>query len=274
MALPTYSDLKSLDYAFAGGPFCNVGVADSIDFNGLDFAFQGEPFSGTKAPSGGGDVEIQPDPGLITASGVSTLLCVLAATPAMGLLTGGIAGIRCVSVTTGVQRRFECRIQCDGFDDIIVPISAFSSRLHIGYPSYSEITIPGFRHYAAAAAMSDGIFVVSAIISKGGEDLLREDIFNAPIDKMTITGNQSLQHIVLSGTRPAEENLAPQTAPLRGIVYRRLSYGKLALRAAVADLYLKPGDTVTYNGDSFTAKTITHTFLPTGTFMEVRESDT
>jgi len=210
---------------------------------------------------------------IVSGGNISGMLCVLSATPATGLLTGGIAGIRCVSVTTGVQRRYECKIQCVGFDDIIVPVSAFSSRQRHGYPSYSEITIPGLQHFVELAARHEGYLVVSAIIAKGNEILLREDIFNAPIDKMTITGNQSLQHMVLSGTRPAEENPGPQTAPLRGIVYRCLSYGKLALRAAVTDLYLKPGDTVTYDGDSFTARTITHTFSPTGAFMEVRESD-
>ncbi len=381
MALPTFDNLTGLDVSFNGEPFCNVSTG-TASLDGLDTAYEGEPFSGTEAPSSGGDVEIQPDPGLITSIGVFTgikirlpsspgmvtsagvcgdievggsngitiippagtmtttgqltsfwqklpspvgradvegrcgsvvnatvihaapgeisalgaapeisykigvppaqiassadisgLLCVLTATPAIGLVTGGIAGLKCVSVTAGVKRRYECRIQCDGFDDFIVPVSAFSSRLRLGYPSYSEITIPGLQHFTAVTALSDGYFVVSAIISKDGEDLLREDIFRAPIDKMTITGNQSLQHMVLSGTRPAEENPGPQTAPLRGIVYRSLSYGKLALRAAVTDLYLKPGDTVTYDGDSFTARTITHSFSSTGSFMEVRESD-
>jgi len=379
MALPTFTNLKGMDFSFNGEPFCNVSTGTG-SLGGLDTAYEGEPFSGTKAASGGGGVTLQPDPGIVTASGVlagfkisipsspgvstasavcgdikvvpgdikpdpglvtaegsiagikqvipaavglagaggtcgnvvtvailqpppgeisasgsmpsiaqiislpaaqivsgaeiSGLLCVLTATPAIGLITGGVADIRCVSVTTGVQRRYECRIQCVGFDDIIVPVSAFSSRQLHGYPSYSEITIPVLQHFVELAARHEGYLVVSAIIAKGNEILLKEDIFNAPIDKMTITGNQSLQHMVLSGTRPAEENPAPQTAPLRGIVYRRLSYGKLALRAAVTDLYLKPGDTVTYDGDSFTAKTITHSFSPTGAFMEVRESDT
>jgi len=378
MALPTFTNLKGLDFSFNGESFCNISTGTG-SLDGLDTPYEGEPFSGTKAASGGGVVTLQPAPGLVTASGVlaglitsfpispglstasavcgditivpgglkpdpglvtaegliagikqvipatiglaeaggtcgnivtvaiikpapgeisasglsplfvqtisppaaqiasgaeiSGLLCVLSVTPAIGFITGGVADIRCFSVTTGVQRRYECRIQCDGFDDIIVPVSAFSSRLRHGYPSYSEITIPGLQHFMDLVARSEGYLVVSAIIAKGNEILLREDIFNAPIDKMTITGNQSLQHMVLSGTRPAEENPAPQTAPLRGIVYRRLSYGKLSLRSAVTDLYLKPGDTVTYDGDSFTAKTITHSFSPTGAFMEVRESD-
>jgi hypothetical protein len=380
MALPTFNDLTGLDVSFNGEPFCNISTGTG-SLDGLDTAYNGEPFSVTEAPSGGSNVEIQPDPGIVTSSGVfagikiilpsapgliastgvcgdfeiiesgiitppagvvtatgllsgirtelpsavgridavgicgsvatasivspapglisasgavprigqkigppaariacgadiSGLLCVLTATPATGLVTGGMSALKCVSVTTGVQRRYECKIQCDGFDDILVPVSAFQSRLHLGYPSYSEITIPGLQHFAAVAARHEGNFVVSAIIAKGNEILLREDIFDAPIDKMTITGNQSLQHMALSGTRPAEENPVPQTAPLRGIIYRRLSYGYLSLRSAVTDLYLKPGDTVTYDGDSFTARTITHSFSPTGAFMEVRESDT
>ncbi len=380
MTLLDFNNLKGLDVSFNGEPFCNISTrSNSLD--GLDTAYIGEPFSGTKAPSGGSNVEIHPDPGIVTSSGVfagiktrlpgapgtiassgvcgdieivesgiitppagivtatgllsgirtelpsavgridavgicgsvalasivnpapglisasgavpwigqkisppaaqitcsadiSGLLCVLTASPATGLVMGGISGLKCVSVTTGVQRRYECRIQCNGFDDITVPVSAFSSRQRHGYPSYSEITIPGLQHFAEVAARRNGYFVVSAIISKGSEDLLREDIFNAPIDKMTITGNKSFQHMVLSGTQAAEENPAPQTAPLRGIVYRRFSYGKLSLRSAVMDLYLKPGDTVTYDGDSFTARTITHSFTLTGAFMEVRESDT
>ena len=52
MALPTYGNLKSLDYAFAGGPFCNVGVADSVDLKGLDFVFHAEPFAGSTGSSG------------------------------------------------------------------------------------------------------------------------------------------------------------------------------------------------------------------------------
>jgi hypothetical protein len=381
MALPTFNDLTGLDVSFNGEPFCNVSTG-TTSINGLDSAYEGEPFSGTEATGGGGDVEIQPEPGLITLNAVfagfkislpsspgviasagvcgnievggssgitilppagmvaatgllsgiwqklsspvgradvdgrcgcvatatvikpapgeinatavapgirhkicipptqiascadiSGLLCFLMATPATGLISGGTAGRKCFSVTAGVKRRYECRIQCDGFNDINVPVSAFSSRLRHGYPSYSEITIPGLQHYSKVAARRNGYFVVSAIISKGGEDLLREDIFNAPIDKISITGNQFLQHMVLSGTRPMEENPGPQTVPLRGIIYRRLSYGDLSLRSAITDLYLKPGDTVTYDGDSFTARTITHSLSSSGSFMEVREAD-
>ena len=235
---------------------------------------RGEPFSGTAAPSGGENVLIQPDPALATASGdISGLLCVLTAVPALGFVTGGAASVKCLSLTSGVKRRYACRILCDGFADILVPVSAFSSRQRRGYPSFSEITIPGLHRFAEVALRFEGTFVVSVILTKDGEDLLMVDIFNAPIDKMTITGNQTLQHMVLSGTRTAEENKGPQTAPLQGVIYRRQSYGEISLRTKVTDLYLKPGDTVTYDGDSFTARTVTHSFSLPGAFMEVRESD-
>ena len=75
MAPPSYSDLKSLDYAFAGSPFCNVGVSDSVDLKGLDVAFQGEPFAGTIGSSG------------------SSEAVVINALAAVAKISGGISGI-------------------------------------------------------------------------------------------------------------------------------------------------------------------------------------
>ena len=75
MTLPTYENLKTLDYAYDGCPFCNVGAADSVDLNGLDFAFQGEPFSGTIGSSG------------------SSSTVVVSAMAAVAKISGGIAGI-------------------------------------------------------------------------------------------------------------------------------------------------------------------------------------
>jgi hypothetical protein len=39
----TADALKTLDFAFRGEPFCNVGPA-GIDFGTLDWAYGGEPF--------------------------------------------------------------------------------------------------------------------------------------------------------------------------------------------------------------------------------------
>ncbi len=116
MALPSYSDLKPLDFAFAGSPFCNVGAADSVDLNGLDFAFQGEPFSGTIGSSGSSEsvvievvaaiakisgsiagivspIFLVPPATIVAAAAIGqVLLCIMIAPPAATILATGSDG--------------------------------------------------------------------------------------------------------------------------------------------------------------------------------------
>jgi hypothetical protein len=45
MALPTYSQLKGMDWAFQGQPFVEVPVpGKNISLMTLDYAYQGQPF--------------------------------------------------------------------------------------------------------------------------------------------------------------------------------------------------------------------------------------
>jgi len=44
MALPNYDNLKTLDWAFRGGPFFSAAVKSTIDLNTMDWAFRGGPF--------------------------------------------------------------------------------------------------------------------------------------------------------------------------------------------------------------------------------------
>jgi hypothetical protein len=44
MALPTPTDLKTLDWSFQGQPFCWVAAKSSITLAGMDYSFQAQPF--------------------------------------------------------------------------------------------------------------------------------------------------------------------------------------------------------------------------------------
>ena len=48
MALPTATDLSTMDYAFAGSPFVNVESKAGQNTNSLDFAFDAQPFVGAQ----------------------------------------------------------------------------------------------------------------------------------------------------------------------------------------------------------------------------------
>ena len=101
MALPTFNDLTGLDVSFNGEPFCNISTG-TASLDGLDTAYEGEPFSGTEAPSGGSNVEIQPDPGLVTSSGVFAGLKIsLPSTPGV-IASAGVCGDIEVGGSSGI----------------------------------------------------------------------------------------------------------------------------------------------------------------------------
>ena len=55
MSLTTTADLKKLDTASGGEPFCSIPSKNSVVINGnLDTAFTGEPFYGPLFGGGGG----------------------------------------------------------------------------------------------------------------------------------------------------------------------------------------------------------------------------
>ena len=44
MALPTKTNLQTMDYPFLGQPFVSVPAKSSIDTTTMDYAFLGQPF--------------------------------------------------------------------------------------------------------------------------------------------------------------------------------------------------------------------------------------
>jgi hypothetical protein len=55
MALPTPTQLKTMDYAYQAQPFVYVGAKSTIDLKTMDYAYQAQPFVAnysTDAPVG------------------------------------------------------------------------------------------------------------------------------------------------------------------------------------------------------------------------------
>jgi hypothetical protein len=216
------------------------------------------------------------EPGrIVTAgTGIGTVITqrVLIPEPASIGVTGKIASAAGLAILAEAQRRYECKLTADGQIPVVIPIAGFTSRQRAGEPSYSEVSIPGLDCLGQIMNRSTGSFTVSMLLVKNGITLQREMLFESPIDRITITGNDRKQNIVLSGNRPAAPNTGQQVIPLNGVTYRSFADGMTTLRTAVPDIYLKPGDTVTYRNEAFVARSITYSFSSMGLFMEVRES--
>ena len=48
MALPTNTDLQTMDYAYSGVPFVSVAAKAGIDLDTLDYSYAGVPFWGAE----------------------------------------------------------------------------------------------------------------------------------------------------------------------------------------------------------------------------------
>ena len=53
MALPTKTDLQTMDYSYGGVPFVSVATKAGIDLDTLDYSYAGVPFWGLEVSGGG-----------------------------------------------------------------------------------------------------------------------------------------------------------------------------------------------------------------------------
>lgn len=51
MALPTSTDLKTMDYSYQGQPFVNVPAKTGITLTTMDYSYQAQPFVSNPFPS-------------------------------------------------------------------------------------------------------------------------------------------------------------------------------------------------------------------------------
>jgi len=159
----------------------------------------------------------------------------------------------------------------DGTTDVELPISSFQCRRRSGDPSYLECVIPNIDDYADYVSdRSNGQLVLEMAYVLAGAEVLREEIARVDLEYIDLDEGGRSQSMRLSGHRT--ETYTPQAAELEGLIYSGQSQGRRRARTALPNIYLRPGDTVTVDGDSWTADLVTYWVTVGAHLMEVSES--
>lgn len=210
-------------------------------------------------------VALAASPALAAALLVQILSPALAASPAL-LLEGNLA----VFVDEDYQITYRCILTgaADGVSDQVLPISSFQGRFRSGDPSFLSVVVPGLDHAEAINARSNGGLVVFMVKTYRSGESIAEAICTVDLEDIRLDEGTSSVSITLSGHRT--ETWSGKSLSLRGVSYRCITNGNFRCRC-VPDLYVRPGDTVEVNGDSFTADLITWTVGSGIESMEVSE---
>ena len=207
-----------------------------------------------------GWIGIISEPGTVAPGGsVSSVVIVVIPYPAPGSVTSSGSAVvgGPIAILSGSKKLYECVLSADGYDNTIVPISSFTSRQRAGDPSYSEVIVPGLQYLTDVLDRQSGTFTVAVLMVKNGVTLQREVLFETEISAVNISGNDREQQMMISGYRTSEADNVPAVVPVSGINYRSTANGRVILRKPEPDLYLRPGDTLQYDGDEFTVELIT-----------------
>jgi len=156
----------------------------------------------------------------------------------------------------------------NGVDDIIIPIKSFQSRLKSGDPTYLSVVIPGTDYASAINLRLNGDLVVRMGYLSNGEIILSEIISIVNFENIIIYDGTTNKTITLDGHRT--ETFTPKEINLTGSSYKNINAGKLRYRCT-PNLYVRPGDTVNIDDDSFTIKNITYSVSPKLETFEVSE---
>lgn len=173
---------------------------------------------------------------------------------------------------------YTCTISADGYDDIVLPISSWQARFRTDdAQSYVAVVIPGIEYWEEISDRSAGTIT----IAKGWKFLdtneeFTIDIIVADIDSISFDeGSRSASIGITAYTTLVE---TPKSVTITEATYRGVStQGKnkwkmplyLDIDSESGDFFIKPGDTVTYDGDSITADYISISIGTSQNVMEV-----
>lgn len=157
----------------------------------------------------------------------------------------------------------------DGMTDLVVPISSFQGRFRSGDPSFLSVVAPGLDYAEAINARANGDLIVYMVKTYANGYVHTAQLMAVDLENIDLDEGSTSQSITLSGHRT--EAQSPKAYTLRGPSYHSIRIGRTRYRC-VPDLYVRPGDTVTVNGETFVAGLITWTVGAGIESMEVSEA--
>lgn len=160
-----------------------------------------------------------------------------------------------------------------GYSTLTIPISSFQGRFKSGDPSYLSVVVPGDDYATDISNRADPVNPpeLAVYMRKTFPDgnAITEKIMGVDLEDVAIDEGSTSYSITLSGHRTT--TYSAKAITLAGASYKNLTGGKTRYRCA-PDLYLRPGDTVTVNGDTFVADNISIAISVESQTMEVAEA--
>lgn len=187
-------------------------------------------------------------------------------------LQGAISdpAVQIIRLVNPVQRfYFTLTGAADGEIDVTIPISSFSARMKSGDPTYLSVVIPNLDYALQVADRPNGDLVIKMAYEVGGVIQIAEEIVRVDLENIQTEEGGINQSIILDGHRTITHGA--KSVNLSGGNYRKLHKGKLRYRCE-PHLYVRPGDTVSIEDDSFIADNISLSVSGSQASMEVAEA--
>lgn len=155
-----------------------------------------------------------------------------------------------------------------------IPISNFSGQLRSGEPSYLQCSIPNAAAHAetlaAYAAHDDAEMVITAGYRYSDGDYQTTEIARVTLRNIRSDYGAKSSTISLDGI-DTRTNASPKAVTLTGASYRSGADSGLVRYRVAMDFSVRPGDTVTVNGETFVVGELSYQVGDSSAQMEVAE---
>lgn len=150
-----------------------------------------------------------------------------------------------------------------GTTPLEVSIGSWQATRQTGRAQYCQCVLKGAQTQTIADYVGETL-TIYRVDTIGGTEV-RTSMVEVPIDTVrTYQGVSSLSYVLAGYAATVSAPTVPQTKTLRNVRTKAIgSDGKSTMRASI-DYFLRPGDTVQYDGDSFTADYVNYYVTITG----------